>query len=373
VITKTKSRKQQGVIQDIRATFKQDRAFSKYFASKKWTEGLNGRRPNLLSDVALQYMLSENPFSPEFLGALIASVLGKPISAVQILSTHIQSQSILYDRPIYLDVLSRVDGAITNIEVQLYLEKYYDLRCVIQMSGIMIDAMQEEHRKMREAGRTKIRHDEIYGNVPHVITINILGFYIDETDPDYYWRFQFRDGKRPNRIAAPEMAMICIELPKVYQLLKGKNPQDLKTDLDRWMYFYVMCNEPGKLEAFLSNNAEVFRKYEEKMEEVSKMPSFVERYENSIFFQIESMVMTPEEERDSYKEERDSYKEERDSYKQEMEEAKKEAKKMVDKANERAVREKERAEREKEENEQLKKELESLRLKLREANGVFDE
>jgi hypothetical protein len=313
-------------------------------------------------------MLSENPLSSEFLGALIAAVLGKPISAVEILSTHIQSPGVLYDRPVYLDILSRVDGIITNIEVQLYLEKYYDLRCVVQMGGVICDAMVEEHRKMKETGKTKISHDEIYGKVPHVININILGFYIDEDDPDYYWRFQFRDEKRPKRVAAPEISMICIELPKFYKLFSGKNPDDLKTDLERWMYFYVMCDEASKLAAFLKSSAEVFRQYEEKMEGVSRMPTFVERYENSVFFKLESMIMSPAEERDYQKARADKEKARAD--KEKAREDKEKAR--VDEASARVDEANARAEKEKAEKKQLLKELESLKLKLRQADEASE-
>ena len=43
--------------------------------------------------------------------------------------------------------------------------------------------------------------------------------------------------------------------------------------------------------------------YEKQIEEASKQVDFITRYEGSIFFLIESMIMTPAEERDSYREE----------------------------------------------------------------------
>jgi septin family protein len=79
----------------------------------------------------------------------------------------------------------------------------------------------------------------------------------------------------------------------------------------------VLCHEKTRLADFLAETGGVFQEYEEIIEEECKVMDFITRYEDSVFFKLESMIMTPAEERDSYKAERDSFKEERDSFKEE--------------------------------------------------------
>jgi hypothetical protein len=314
-------------IKDIRSTFSKDKEFSKYFASRRWTQGLHGRRPNLLSDVAFKHIIGD-VFGKEFLAALVAAALGKKVSGVEILSTHVKAFSYLFDRQVWLDILANVGGVYTNIEIQLLLEKYYDLRCFLQTCAIMSNASNDIYQAMKTEGETKIRHDDLFSKIPKFISINFLGFYVDEADAGYRWDFIFRDKTRPERSAIPEVEIIFIELPKFWKQFRSASSKDMKTDLERWLYFYVMCDERGKLEDFLDHNDKIFLKYEERIEEVSKMENFVERYENSTFFKLMAMVMTPEEERDSYKEERDSYKAELESVQKELESKNKEIERL---------------------------------------------
>jgi hypothetical protein len=248
----------------------------------------------------------DDTFSIEFIAALVGAVLEKPVSVVKILSVHIKTPSYLFDRQIWLDILADIDGVMTNIEIQLLLEKYYDLRCFLQICSAMSDLSNDVYHKMKNEGKTKIRHDELFSKIPKYVSINFLGFYVDENDPDYRWDFVFRDKTRPDRTAVPEVEFILIELPKFWKQFMEISAKDVKTDLDRWLYFYVMCDDRDKLADFLNYNDDIFRKYEDKMEEASKMETFVERYENSTFFKLMEMLMTPEEERDSYKEELES-------------------------------------------------------------------
>ena len=45
--------------------------------------------------------------------------------------------------------------------------------------------------------------------------------------------------------------------------------------------------------------------YEKQIEDANRQMDFITRYKNSIFYLIESMIMSPAEERDSYREELD--------------------------------------------------------------------
>jgi len=278
------------------------------FAAQKWTEGIEGRRPNLLSDVAFQYMMGKNS-NYNFAAALIAAVLEKDASNIEILDTVVKTPELL-DRPLILDLLVMLDGELVNVEIQLLHEIFYDLRCFMQMCALLMDRLHTTYQELKSAGKTKIRHDTIYGQVPKAISINFLGFYVDKSDPFYLWQFKFVDVRRLNRIAAPEIEMFFIELPKFFQMYADKCITDLKTPLERWLFFYVMCFDKQKLKDFLDNSEGLFMEYEKQIEDASRQMDFITRYENSIFYLIESMIMSPAEERDSYREERDLIREE---------------------------------------------------------------
>ena len=111
------------------------------------------------------------------------------------------------------------------------------------------------------------------------------------------------DVTRLNRTAVSENEIFFIELPKFRSLNADKGPAELTTQLDYWLYFFVMCDDKAKLENFLDNRERIFLEYENHIEEASRQMDFITRYENSIFFMLESMIMTPAEERDFYKEE----------------------------------------------------------------------
>jgi replicative superfamily II helicase len=104
--------------------------------------------------------------------------------------------------------------------------------------------------------------------------------------------------------------MIFIELPKFWKMFSADAPKEMETDLDKWMYYYVMCDDQLKLEDFLSKNDAVFQEYEEKVEEAAKMQTFIQRYESSPFHKLMSMLMTPEEEMEMVKSELEKTKKE---------------------------------------------------------------
>ena len=241
-------------------------------------------------------------FDYDYAAALIAAVLSKNVSSVEVLDAAVKTPELM-DRPMSLDLLVMLDGQLVNVEIQLLYEKFYDLRCFMQLCALLQDRLHTMYQDMKGAGRKKIRHDTIYGQLPKVISINILGFYIDKEDPNYLWQFKFVDVKRLNRTAVSEIEIFFIELPKFRSLNADKGPAELKTQLDYWLYFFVMCDDKVKLENFLDNRERIFLEYENHIEEASKQMDFITRYENSIFFMLESMIMTPAEERDFYKEE----------------------------------------------------------------------
>ena len=288
-------------MKDIRSTFSSDKGFTKYFASQKWTDGIQGRRPNLLSNVAFQYMMGRQ-FNYSFADALIAAVLGKEVCNVVVLDTIVKTPELL-DRPMVLDLLVMLDGQLVNVEIQLLPEIYYDLRCYMQMAALLQDRLHTMYQEMKSAGQAKIRHDTIYGLLPKAININFLGFYVDKNDPHYLWQFKLVDIKRLNRTAVPEIEFIFIELPKFHRMYAGKGLSDLKTPLERWLYFYVNCFDKHTLIDFLNKSEGIFMEYEKQIEDASQQLDFVTRYQNSIFYLIESMIMSPAEERDSYREE----------------------------------------------------------------------
>ena len=228
-------------MKDIRSTFSSDKEFTVQFAAQKWTEGIEGRRPNLLSDVAFQYMMGKN-INYNYAAALIAAVLEKDASNVEILDTVVKTPELM-DRPLILDLLVMLDGQLVNVEIQLLHEVFYDLRCFMQMSALLQDRLHSTYQELKSAGRKKIRHDTIYGQVPRAISINFLGFYVDKGDPSYFWQFKFIDVRRLNRFAVPEVEMFFIELPKFYRMYADKRITDLNTPLDHWLYFFVMVRQ----------------------------------------------------------------------------------------------------------------------------------
>ena len=74
-------------MRDIRSAFRSDKEFAEYFAAQKWTPGIRGRRPNLLSDVAFQYMMG-SVFGYEYSASLTGAVLRKDTGAIKVLGTH---------------------------------------------------------------------------------------------------------------------------------------------------------------------------------------------------------------------------------------------------------------------------------------------
>jgi hypothetical protein len=82
-----------------------------------------------------------------------------------------------------------------------------------------------------------------------------------------------------------------------------------------------MCDDQAKLSDFLSHSGEVFQEYEDKVEEAAKMQTFIERYENSPFHKLMSLLMTPEEEMEMIKAELEKTKKELEANKKAFEQA----------------------------------------------------
>ena len=97
-------------MKDIRETFSIDKNFTAFFASQKWSDGIQGRRPNLLNNEAFQYMMGRK-FDYDYAAALIAAVLSKNVSSVEVLDTTVKTPELM-DRPMTLDLLVMLDGQL---------------------------------------------------------------------------------------------------------------------------------------------------------------------------------------------------------------------------------------------------------------------
>ena len=279
-------------MRDIRQTFSTDKEFSDYFKSLKWTEGITGRRPNLLNDECMKIILADK-LDTRFLASLLAAIIRTDVKSIEILDVSAKRR-YLSDREIYFDILANIDGTIVNIEVQLAYQKYFDLRSFWQISSIFSDNANVIYNDLVKEGKTRIRHDEFLGRLPKVICINLCGFNIDKDDADYFWHFGMVDLNRRDRRIVPEAEIIFLELPKFKRLFENTEIAAIDNPLDIWLYFFVLCDTKEKLEEFLSLHKELFTEYEEKIEEVSTMPDFVTRYNQSLINNI--VFMTPAEE-----------------------------------------------------------------------------
>jgi hypothetical protein len=280
----------------ISSTFKRDYQFEKYYASEKWTNGLSGNRPNPLNNYAFGYMTMVKDYQ-RYTGPLISSVLKRAVSDMTRESADISSKSKIFSRKVILDNIGCKDELLVNMEVQLREEKMYDIRGVLQMCTLSDKKLTEARDMLTQAGKTKVKHDELYSYVPDIVSIHFLGFDIDKSDPSYIWDFTLKDATRTSRSIRPEFRAIYIELPKFWRQFKDKPPlRNGKLDLENWLYFFVMCRDKDTLTDFLKHSDELFRKYEQELEEAGKMESFIDAYEKSAVNQLFDMLMTPEEE-----------------------------------------------------------------------------
>jgi hypothetical protein len=234
----------------------------------------------------------------KFLAFLLAAVMGCGVNDIEILDVKIEKK-FLFDRHIYLDILAKVEGALINFEVQLTYQKYFDLRCFWQLSAIFQNNANMVHQDMKKSGLTRISHDEFFEKLPKTVSISFCGFNIDKDDPDYIWRFGLVDLERMDRRMVPEVEFYLIELPKFKKLFDNTDAADLKTPLEKWLYFFVMCDTKEKLERFLDLNEDIFKEYENKIERVSQMLDFLDRYTMNMYDLVE--FMTPAEELEYFK------------------------------------------------------------------------
>jgi len=119
----------------------------------------------LLWDEAFKRIFG-NKNETAYLIRLLAAVLDKQVNAVEVLDVKVDGPRMLNDRQVYLDVLARVDGELVNVEVQLRLERYYDFRCFWHLCALMHEAVNSLYQQWKREGKSSIRHDELYGQLP---------------------------------------------------------------------------------------------------------------------------------------------------------------------------------------------------------------
>ena len=175
--------------------------------------------------------------------------------------------------------------------------------------------------ELKSGGKTKINHNEFFEKIPKLISINFCGFNIDKDDPGYKWRFGLVELERESRRMVPEVEIYFIELPKFKRRYETARVEELNDPLDKWLYFFVLCDTKEKLEKFINLNKGLFDEYEEKIERVSEMQEFVERYRSSLTNTI--IFMTPAEELDEMKSELEIKNKEIEAKNKEIEELRK--------------------------------------------------
>ena len=100
-----------------------------------------------------------------------------------------------------------------------------------------------------------------------VVSINFLGFFVDEEAPQYLWEFGFVEKRKLSYTMVKEVEIYFIELPKFKKLFEDVEPEQLSNDLEKWLYFFVLCYNKDKLNAFLQDTKdEVFLENEKKIE-----------------------------------------------------------------------------------------------------------